>query len=494
MSKKINPQTELNSVSTFNFRLKNWIISLMLLVACVCLPAKAWAVITGNGSQALPYTINGIDDLNTFRTYIYNANSAYIGDNIHWKLTTDISTGSFTRLSYNGRPFRGHFDGGGFTIAMSSLPGMNTNYNGFFGHTDNCSIRNLTITASYIDGQCDSGWLIGETNGNTVIENVHIATSSGTDVKGERWGALIGNTWNNTGGKSITIRGCSARGDVTLGSGSNHDAGGLIGKIQGGFSSVLIEDCAVSINFTSSTGKISVGGIVGVHYGGCVLTIRRCFTNTIVPNAGSSMKRGSIVGVIGGGSTVTLSTLSYGSNASNIWVGENNGTFSGTTTIYFHNMVNTGPYDMERTNSSNGTYSSTTRGNEWWGYFQTNMPRISKTGYAVQVSRGTGVSTITGHNHNSGLLHFVNADRELTVTTTHNPNEHQRVSYTFTPAYNHSSGAGNNFYATMSGNNWKLTARVNGVVTSNVVNIPYPKTIDVGPDHQWNRTVSLTWA
>ncbi|MCL2073408.1 MAG: T9SS type A sorting domain-containing protein [Marinilabiliaceae bacterium] len=487
--------------------LRTWLILALLMVGNIYFNSEVYAVITGSGTLSSPYTINNSDDLTTFKGYVDAGNTTYIGATRYWRVTNNISWSGADRIGYNGRPFSGYFDGGGYTISFGSIGYGNNSrdYVGFFGMIENANISNLTINGSFIDGRNYVGGLAGEMRGSCTLNNVHVRLNAYSYIYGDHWGGLVGHVWS-TGTHTISF--CSAI--VYAVELNKSSTGGFYGGLTSGFrsssngGSATISDCLIDVNFILSGGGDfrDMGGLIGsASYNKTITIIRTVAHSSGFPltNPNSSQGRGALVGYLGSGSTINL--YSVFNNRTNTVSGAGgmvalrNGTVNATNVSMITSWWgNNNVYSLlERSNNTAGTISSGSRGNEMWGHdYYSSRPLLSKSGYVVLVTRGTGVGNISWANYSSGTSHYVNANENLSVTPSPAPNNYQRVTYTFSPDYNHSSGSSNNYSASQSGNNWILYPRVNGTVSASLVNIPYPQNLTSTFD-QFTRDVNLNW-
>lgn len=167
------------------------------------------------------------------------------------------------------RPFRGTFDGQGYTIKDISLD-MDTAFLGVFGYTDGATIHDLNVegkTGGVINNRNKSantatGGLAGYVN-NTRVENCHVYYDNSGGVSAvDNVGGLIG----YVNGLS-TIINSSAHTPVN----SSHDyAGGLIGRSEDG----------MTLSYSYAEGDVEivgtyVGGLIGYTRSG---TITFCYT------------------------------------------------------------------------------------------------------------------------------------------------------------------------------------------------------------------------
>ena len=212
--------------------------------------------IKGTGTKEDPYLISSKADL----LYIRYELDAY------FKLTCDIDLegAEWTPIGSLDKPFKGHFDGNGFTISNFVVSQGSSDYVGFFGAVHNAVIINLTLSGMTIEGHHYVGGLVGIVLGNgTYIEGCHIISGH---VTGTAWvGGLIGATQV---GASVTVVGCAV--NVVVIATGNY-VGGIAGYIQG-----TVIRCYTS---GSVTGGIYVGGFIGCSAG---VTIKTSYSLTTV--------------------------------------------------------------------------------------------------------------------------------------------------------------------------------------------------------------------
>ena len=466
--------------------LKKLIFLTSLLLFGLFFSHPVWAAIGGSGTSSSPYTINSVDDWITFRNYIDNDQNNY---GKHWKLTTNINIGTNAMVGNSSCEFEGVFDGDGHTITISSTTAWaNENYVGLFqatygGPTNTVTIKNLNVTMGYLDGKDYSGALIGEARASLILENVHVTQSGTTDRYGWQSGGFIGKFWRNSGhgNCNISITNCSYINTGTLKFNSNAstlDAGGFVGYIESGYSSITFTDCMVylaSVSFNGNSGPF--GGFIGATHSN--VTMIRCVqTGTMNSNMNASYNRAFLVGWIENGKTITCRSAYVAGDPKKGTAGSSTGTISGSCS----SVDSWGDYDyeykrLERYDNYGNSKSSSTRGNERWGVATTTYPRLTSTNYAIQLTKGTNIGNISGNGYSTGSYSYRAANTQLTVTPSSTPTAHQRIKYTFTPAYNHSgynASSNPNYTASMSGNNYLLASKTNGTVSAVFENIPYP--------------------
>ena len=166
--------------------------------------------------------------------------------NQYFKLANSIDLGGheWTPIGNSTTPFKGHFDGNGYTIYGLSIQNDVNGYAGLFGKVKGSKISGLSVKNADIRNQSGTtGIICGELAGGGVISNCSV------------WGGSV-STSSSAGGicgsnSSSTIKICNVRG-VTI---SGNSAGGISGQGSG-----TIESC--NIFDTKMTAGSYGGGIV----------------------------------------------------------------------------------------------------------------------------------------------------------------------------------------------------------------------------------------
>ena len=187
--------------------------------------------LAGEGTEASPYLISSVADLETLRNKV-NAGNSYEGQFV--KLAADltlteawtpIGNGTRSSKSYSGNAFKGTFDGDNKSISglkITSTTGNDAAI-GLFGVVDGGTVKNLTL--------------------NNVDINV-----ANSDLAGGAIGLMLGGATAD----NITVNGAIV---------GNDGVGGIVGRLV---ISGTIENCTNNASVTSSYGGI--GGIVGKAY------------------------------------------------------------------------------------------------------------------------------------------------------------------------------------------------------------------------------------
>ncbi len=253
---------------------------------------------TGSGTQADPYIISDVTDLQA----IENDLSAYyeLGGDIDASATSGWNGGTgFIPISY----FTGQLDGKGYTIDRLFSHRVSTDRSGLFRQVDtSLEIKSVTLTVVDIlgDAQEGVGGLIGIL-WDGIITNCH---TTGT-VAGARTGTLsLGGLVGECQGGTITD--CSSSCTIT-GSGNSLGVGGLIGFFVSG-GGVIVSGCSATGDVT---GISEVGGFVGWFRasGGSADSIINCYATGDVVGDGGYI--GGFVGHFDGSSWIGTITECY---------------------------------------------------------------------------------------------------------------------------------------------------------------------------------------
>ncbi len=261
-------------------------------------------VLSGQGTQANPYLINNLNDLN-----ILSSNSTYWGPDKYFLQTADIDAsdtqnwndgeGFYPIGNYDNR-FTGSYDGQNYIIQNLYIDRPNTSYIGLFGSTESAEISNLGILDEEITGHFHVGGLVGYAIDSTINNSYATGTMTGYSV-----GGLVGETVVST------INNSYATGVVT----GDNNAGGLVG----------FHSTSSTIGNSYATGAVSGNAYVGSLIG-------KAYSSTI----GNSYATGAVSGYtyIGG-----LVGYAYSSTISNSYA---TGVVTGTS--YVGGLVGYRPY------------------------------------------------------------------------------------------------------------------------------------------------------
>jgi len=231
----------------------------------------------GDGTEGDPYKIATADDLLKFAQRVNGTDGNSADPGAHAKLMNDINLSeicgeefdsSWTPIGNSSQQYRGTFDGAGYEISGLYIDSDAT-YAGLFGRIGTKgTVKNLTLTDSYINININSGNSTAYVGGicgynDGTIQNCCNSVKATATVTGSSIcvGGICG--YNNYSG---SITSCSNSGTVTgsgssvTGSGSTANVGGICGENWGS-----IENCS---NSGPVEGSGSIGGICGRNTGG----------------------------------------------------------------------------------------------------------------------------------------------------------------------------------------------------------------------------------
>lgn len=278
-------------------------------------PKDVEANFEGQGTEASPYLIKTLDDLNALAKTV-NTNTDYNYKNIagsayarvylgkHFRLENDIdmSTTRFTPIGTGkwSQRFAGSFDGNGH-----KLIGMNVDISGqygmggLFGIVDTLTvIKNLTMVNPVIKSTNFTGGIVGWCMGS--IQNCKVINPTITNT-GIATGGIVG------GASGKYINNCSVEGGEITGLGGF--IGGVAGEVaassEGGKTTPgSISNCHATdivVNGWNSSSQSPLGGVVGnVH----TANIDHCYFSGVVNGAYSYagtypyMCAGGVAGVL----------------------------------------------------------------------------------------------------------------------------------------------------------------------------------------------------
>lgn len=255
--------------------MKKTILSLLCLLS-----------VGGSTSWAGTFYINNLADLVMFRDCVYSGEKNYAGDTIF--VTADIDA-TATVWAYgigllqdptndavpdddsSLNPFKGIFDGQGFTIKGLKIVSENVQQAGLFQCIEGATIKNLNLEDCTISGKGHRvagivARAFPDADKDNIIQNCNVINSTITCTAAESADfSLIGGiagTVNKTKIIGCAVNGCTINGTTRGGGGSLYcnGAGGIVGRLNG-VCSVL--NCTV-FGGTKVYGKaVGVGAIIG---------------------------------------------------------------------------------------------------------------------------------------------------------------------------------------------------------------------------------------
>ena len=233
-------------------------------------------VVEKNGNLVLEYGIvengNEVTILNAGGLKLLaakvNAGDTFEGKTVKLGADIDLNNENWTPIGY-WTTFNGTFDGQNHTISNLKHHGTEEDcYVGLFGYTENATIKNLTINNVDLKLVANASWagghmgaLVGNIEGETVIENIKVTGDVKIDGNKEmagagRIGGVVGGNVAKVSFKNVVV-------DANAGSfvQGNTSIGGIAGQIQ---QVTTFVNCSANIDVTAQ--QFYAGGIVGLAY------------------------------------------------------------------------------------------------------------------------------------------------------------------------------------------------------------------------------------
>ena len=195
------------------------------------------------------------------------------GDAADW--ASDAPANEVPTVGTDGKPFKGTFDGDGYTISGIYVDGGSDDGTGIFGEANGATIRNLVVRNTFIVCEDWCGILVGEASGSITIENVYLDADTSLQVTREYKekanaiaGGFLGGIYSSS--STVTIRNSVFAGTVNLtgspygsgiggfvGSGNTNDKDNVL-KIH----KIVLENCLM-IGTISGTNSSFMSGFMG---------------------------------------------------------------------------------------------------------------------------------------------------------------------------------------------------------------------------------------
>ena len=204
--------------------------------------------VTGDGSAAKPFVIDSKEALVYFAQQVNSGVTKYVEGHVKLSSNIDLQDMSWTPIGPSWTsPFRGHFDGAGYTISGLNVTNARTYY-GFFGCLDNAMVEKLTLKGQVYCAEpyARVGGLAGYAIGDVTIRNCGSAVNVSALARGcEGVGGLVGGyedgieyKWEDH--KMVIENAYNAGNVVCTGTDANATIGGLVG---GNKNCVQLENC-----------------------------------------------------------------------------------------------------------------------------------------------------------------------------------------------------------------------------------------------------------
>ena len=307
---------------------------------------------------------------------------------------TSAPSKTWTPIGTSNYPFKGTFDGNGYTISGLYVKGTLNNF-GLFGRMNGGTIQNLRLTDTYFEinrsssqnpGNVYGGSVLG--SGNGTIQNVY-SNAIVKSYKGNGLGGFVGAARKFDTAKDLIIENCWFDGKLTITDGGTR-GGGFIGltDVANLPKSVSISNCLNSGTITQTGNYASynydrIGGICGYLTGAIDVTITDCLNvgNIVADTA----QYGAIIGRIDSTTKVVLNDVYAMTGSCAAYCGSNANTSITITDNFVAEADLKG--DSAKTNASGLDFTDT------WVAREGNTP-ILKTFSDVVLTRTTAVMSL----------------------------------------------------------------------------------------------------
>ncbi|MCF8366064.1 MAG: hypothetical protein K9H16_09795 [Bacteroidales bacterium] len=246
----------------------------------------------GDGSEANPYKMSGIQNLQWLRSRI-DIWSQFK----HFRQENDIDASSTACWDFGQgflpigdiysilRPFKGYYDGQGYCIDSLTINRPSGNRLALFGYLEESTLENLCLTNAFISGDTEVSILGARVINNCFITNC--TTSGVISGNGIQTGGLISSTENST------IRSCSSSVDIEINNPRKAYIGGLVGAVN---TNVVIENCYATGNVIADD-CWHVGGLIG-DIDHTPVTVSNCYSSGVVTGQMGGNLTGGLIGTI----------------------------------------------------------------------------------------------------------------------------------------------------------------------------------------------------
>lgn len=252
--------------------MKKLLATILALVMALGVTTISWASEVENVAQTTK------DGTTTPYTSLTDAlNAAKDGGTVELLKNVTL-TGNWTTVGTEFEPFKGTFDGKGYTITGLKIPTNDNEYVGLIGILDGGTVKNVEFASVSVTGKDDVGTAVGRIINGGTVSGVQVlggtvsgakrvggvvgsikangtvsdcTNAAGVTANDRNAGGIVGSAYYTETGKQMYITGCVNNGAVTA-------SGGVCGGI------VSLSAANVSGNTnTAAVNGTEVGGIVG---------------------------------------------------------------------------------------------------------------------------------------------------------------------------------------------------------------------------------------
>ena len=207
-------------------------------------------------------------------------------------------TGNWTTVGTESEPFKGTFDGKGYTITGLNIPTSDNEYMGFIGMLDGGTVKNVKFASVSVNGKDDVGTAVGRIINGGIVSGVQVlggtvsgakrvggvvgsikasgtvsdcTNAAGVIANDRNAGGIVGSAYYTETGKQMYITNCVNNGEVT--------ASGVCGGI-------------VSLSAANVSGNTNTAAVKGTEVGGIVGEQKSYGSVTNNTNSGAVMNTG----------------------------------------------------------------------------------------------------------------------------------------------------------------------------------------------------------
>ena len=273
--------------------MKKLLATILALVMALSVTTISWASEVENVAQ----TTKG----NTTTQYSSLAealNAAKDGGTVELLKNVTL-TGNWTTVGTETEPFKGTFDGKGYTITGLTIPTSDNEYMGFIGMLDGGTVKNVKFASVSVNGKDDVGTAVGRIINGGIVSGVQVL--GGTVSGAKRVGGVVGSIK-----ASGTVSDCTNAAVVTA---NDRNAGGIVGSAYytATGQQMYITNCVnngavtasggvcggiVSLSAANVSGNTNTAAVKGTEVGGIVGEQKSYGSVTNNTNSGAVMNTG----------------------------------------------------------------------------------------------------------------------------------------------------------------------------------------------------------
>lgn len=198
----------------------------------------------GDGSSSSPYILKTADDIKSLAETPSDWESG-----VYFEMAADITVGTFSGIGSMDSPFKGNFDGKGFSLknVVVSNSGIGS-ATGVFNAIEGAVIKNVGVVDASMTGATFTGGLVGCAKSGTVERCFSSGSVTSASICA---GGLIGDN------RGASVSDCYSTSSVT--NEDDYATGGLVGKNNGSIKNTYASGQVTAYNYA--------GGLVGANYG-----------------------------------------------------------------------------------------------------------------------------------------------------------------------------------------------------------------------------------